>query len=96
MPDDVVWNYQCYAILLTDAAKTSRDDFMQAMLDSGIATRRGITLIHREPPYADRPGLRNLPNSEWAADHSVLLPMFPHMTAEDQEQVISAARRILS
>lgn len=94
--DDVVWNYQCYAILITEKAKVARDDFMQAMLDAGIATRRGITLIHREPPYAKSLGSRRLPQSDWAADHSVLLPMYPHMETEEQDQVIDAARRILA
>ena len=50
---------------------------MQAMLDAGISTRRGIMCSHREPAYADMPLRQPLPHSEQAQDHCILLPLYP-------------------
>jgi dTDP-4-amino-4,6-dideoxygalactose transaminase len=62
---------------------------MQAMLDRGVATRRGIMCAHREPPYFSASHLP-LPHSETAQDRSVLLPLFADMTDADQNRVIAA------
>ncbi len=89
VPDYAEPNYQSYAVQLTDDAPMSRDDFMQQLLDRGIATRRGIMLAHTELACADVAN-RPLPRSEAASRCSVLLPLFPQMTDGEQEQVISA------
>ena len=54
---------------------------MQALLDRGIATRRGVMNIHAEKPYegADAP----LPRSAAAQTETILLPFFTQMTDED-------------
>jgi dTDP-4-amino-4,6-dideoxygalactose transaminase len=69
---------------------------MQAMLDVGVSTRRGIMCSHREPAYRDRPVRYDLEHSEQAQDHAVLLPMYPDMTPEEQERVALALRRALA
>ena len=63
---------------------------MQAMLDAGIATRRGIMCAHREPAYAGAERRFPLPHSERAQDECILLPLFPLMTEDEQMQVVSA------
>jgi dTDP-4-amino-4,6-dideoxygalactose transaminase len=83
-------NYQSYAVTLTDDAPISRNELMQRLLDAGIATRRGIMLAHREPAYAELGRRFHLPHSEWASDHSVLLPLYPQMTFADQDRVVAA------
>jgi len=94
-PPDVYFNYQNYVITLTDEARMSRDDLMQYLLDRGIATRRGIMTIHREPAYAHMCAGMKLPVTEHAADHSMQLPLFPQMTDEEQDTVIRALRAAL-
>jgi dTDP-4-amino-4,6-dideoxygalactose transaminase len=91
VPDFAEHNYQSYAVQLADSAPLSRNDLMQYLLDRQIATRRGIMLAHREPPYA---GQRHadLARSEWASDHSLLLPLYPQMTEADVQRVVDALR----
>lgn len=88
VPDYAQTNFQSYAVQLTDDAPISRDDLMQEWLDRGIATRRGIMLSHREPAYRNLGVSLRLPNSERASDRSILLPLFPQMTDEEQNEVI--------
>ena len=63
---------------------------MQHMLDRGVATRRGIMCIHREPAYADLPRRHTLNVSEQAQSRMVLLPLFPQMTEAQQIEVVDA------
>jgi len=88
LPGEPNWarhNYQSYAIRLPRGA--DQRGVMQAMLDRGVATRRGIMCAHREPAYANRPPRFPLPHSEAAQDRCILLPIFPGMTAAQQDQV---------
>ena len=63
---------------------------MQRLLDQGIATRRGIMCSHREPCYSVEKQRHELPQSELAQDHAILLPMYTQMTEEDQVTVADA------
>jgi perosamine synthetase len=60
---------------------------MQYLLDHGVASRRGIMCAHREAPYqrTDRP--YQLPESERAQDRTIVLPLYPQMTDDDQDYV---------
>ncbi|MEX1232333.1 MAG: DegT/DnrJ/EryC1/StrS family aminotransferase [Planctomycetaceae bacterium] len=81
-------NYQSYAVQLNNSAPISRNDLMQKLLDAGISTRRGIMLSHREPQYAHQPLRQPLAHSEWASENSLLLPLYPSMTDDEQDFVI--------
>jgi dTDP-4-amino-4,6-dideoxygalactose transaminase len=63
---------------------------MQYLLDRGIATRRGIMCIHMEEAHADLPRRHALARSEWARDHSILLPLFAQMTEDMQARIVAA------
>ena len=89
-PEEPAWtrsNWQSFAVRLDVGIQQQR--VMQAMLDAGVSTRRGIMCAHREPAYADLPHGR-LPISEDMQDRCVLLPLYNGMTAEQQEQVVHA------
>lgn len=86
-------NYQSYAAQLTGDAPLGRDELMQRLLDCGVSTRRGVMLIHREPPYAGAVPPGHLPHSEHAGDRSILLPMFTAMTDQQQQSVIDSLQR---
>ncbi len=88
VPEECETNYQSYAVQLTESAPVSRNRLMQMLLDAGIASRRGIMLSHLEPPYADQPLRQPLNHSEWASENSLLLPLYPSMTIEEQDFVI--------
>ncbi len=88
VPEGLRPNYQSYAVRLREGAKLEREVVMQRLLDAGIATRTGIMLAHREPPY--REGNWSLPLSEDASDRSFLLPLFPQMSEAEVDTVIRA------
>ncbi len=103
LPEEPSWarsNWQSYCVRLPAGVDQVR--VMQAMLDRSIATRRGIMCSHREPVYRREPWrcrasacdrdcppatCARLRHSEEAQDHTLLLPLFHQMTAEDQRQV---------
>jgi perosamine synthetase len=103
-PHGVRSNWQSYCVYLPEGCDQRR--VMQAMLDAGVATRRGVMSAHREPAYrrgtwscgADQcdcqPGTcARLRNSERAQDHSIILPLFHEMTENDQDAVVAALRK---
>jgi dTDP-4-amino-4,6-dideoxygalactose transaminase len=87
-------NWQSYCVRLPDGA--DQRGVMQAMLDRGIATRRGIMCIHREASYADMPPRMPLRESELAQDRCILLPLFPQMTDAMQDEVVAGLRAALA
>ena len=108
-PDWAHSNWQSFCIRLTD--KYDRVQVMQEMLDVGIATRRGIMCIHREPAYQQekwscgiasggcncQPGsCDRLIESEQAQDRGILLPLFHQMTDADLDRVVRALKNLSS
>jgi dTDP-4-amino-4,6-dideoxygalactose transaminase len=93
IPQEPSWartNWQSYAVRLPDHC--DQRTVMQTMLDAGIATRRGIMCAHREACYADsRHAL--LPHSEAAQDRTIVLPLYPQMTLDEIEHVVSTLKR---
>jgi dTDP-4-amino-4,6-dideoxygalactose transaminase len=109
LPHEPVWarsNWQSYAVRL--ALDIDQQAFMQALLDQGISTRRGIMNAHREPAYPrgtwscgatcsscpDHACVR-LRHSEEAQDHTILLPLFPSLTDDEQDRVAGALTGLL-
>jgi dTDP-4-amino-4,6-dideoxygalactose transaminase len=77
---------------------------MQFMLDSGIATRRGIMCAHREAAYSEPGSWRcgvpgcdsiegscgHLAASEDAQASGIILPLYHQMTYADQDRIVAA------
>lgn len=82
-------NWQSYSVTLPE--RCDQRTVMQAMLDAGIATRRGIMCAHREDGY--RNGW-DLPNSEFAQDRRIILPLYSQMTDEEQIYVAETLKRV--
>lgn len=94
LPGEPAWartNWQSYCVRLP--AGCSQVEVMQAMLDDGIGTRRGIMCAHLEPAYADQALRAPLPHSEAAQQNCILLPLFPDMTQEQQRHVVLSLQR---
>jgi dTDP-4-amino-4,6-dideoxygalactose transaminase len=81
-------NWQSYCIRLP--AGVDQRHLMQSMLESNISTRRGIMCSHREVAYAKAALPHQLLQSELAQDECVLLPLYPQMTAQEQQRVVAA------
>ncbi|NJB69217.1 dTDP-4-amino-4,6-dideoxygalactose transaminase [Desulfobaculum xiamenense] len=90
-PRHARWNVMSYPVRLMPDAPVGRDEFMQRLLDRGVASRPGVMNAHAEPPY--RTGLR-LPHSEDARERVVLLPMFNGMSEADVETVAREVRGV--
>ncbi len=93
VPPHVRTNYQSYAVRVTPDFPLSRDELMQALLERGVSTRRGIMNAHQEKAYADQQAA-HLPCSEAARDQIVLLPMYSSMTRVEQQYVIDQLRNL--
>ena len=102
-PDWARTNWQSYCVRLTEGC--DQRTVMQALLDEGISTRRGVMCSHREPAYSEEPWscgdgpgacgcapgrCRRLAESERAQDESILLPLFHQLTEEDQDRVVES------
>ena len=83
-------NWQSFAIRLP--AHADQKAVMQAMLDAGIATRRGIMCSHREDGYKDGKHAP-LPHSEGCQDRTIVLPLYPQMTDADLELVTTTLKK---
>ncbi len=92
-PDWARSNWQSFAIRLPRSV--DQKSVMQHMLDCGVATRRGIMCAHLEPPYSQVARRHSLDLSEAGHRHTILLPLFPQMTGEDQQRVVMALRNAL-
>ena len=103
VPTEPAWarsNWQSYCVRLPDGV--DQRSVMQAMLDDGIATRRGVMCAHREPAYSAEPwrcecgagahaeACACLMRSERAQDGAIILPLYPQMTGLEQERVAAA------
>ncbi len=92
-PDWARSNWQSYCVRLPAGA--DQGTVMQAMLDRGVATRRGIMCSHREEACADLESRHCLIRSEAAQDHCILLPLYVQMTEVEQDRVIEALAEVL-
>lgn len=88
--------YQSYCIVLTDAAAVDQRATMRALKARGVTTRRGCMAIHQEPYFVRQFGRVSLPVSERLAARSITIPLYPTMTAEEQDRVIEAVRDVLA
>jgi len=90
-PHEPAWarsNWQSYCVRLPPGA--DQGSVMQAMLERGVSTRRGIMCAHRERPYAGSPHRHSLAESERAQDGCIILPLYPQMSDGEQERVLDA------
>lgn len=111
LPVEPEWarsNWQSFCVRLPEYA--DQRIVMQAMLDAGISTRRGIMCAHREPAYAKEPWscghgpgggacqpgtCVHLIESERAQDSSIVIPLYHQITEVEQDYVIQTLANIL-
>jgi dTDP-4-amino-4,6-dideoxygalactose transaminase len=102
-PEDNVHGYQSYACLFRpeeptleklDALSEKRNDLMAEMEDRGIATRQGTHAAALTSYYATKYGItrEQFPRSAIAERLSLALPLYPDMSDEEQELVLTELR----
>ncbi len=91
--------WQSYCVRVRPGAPVGRTEVMRSLLREGIATRRGVMAIHEEASYSGAgadigpsvPSLEPnaaLPHTEAATRETLMLPLFPDLTEEQQDRVI--------
>jgi dTDP-4-amino-4,6-dideoxygalactose transaminase len=107
LPMEPEWarsNWQSFCVRLPEGH--DQRVVMQSMLDAGIATRRGVMCMHREPSYPQESwrtasdsddGLdhASLGHSEQAQDHTIVLPLYSQMSEQQQDRVMSQLEEAL-
>lgn len=80
-----------YQIIVED-----RDAKQKALRSRGIGTAIHYPVIPLQPYYRERYGYRDgqFPGAEWHAAHTLSIPLFPTMTEEEQDRVISAVLEV--
>lgn len=101
-------NWQTYMVRLDDTF--DQREVMQALLNMGISTRRGIMNAHREPAYTveawqcagRRPACGCAPQtctalaeSETAQEQAIAIPLYVGMSDDDQQRVAEGLKRVL-
>jgi len=98
LPQEPPWarsNWQSYWVTLTPDCPRDRLAVMQALKAEQIHTVRGVMCAHREPAYQGTRLRFPLPVSEYLQDRSIILPLYPTMTEDDQDRVIGALLQVL-
>jgi dTDP-4-amino-4,6-dideoxygalactose transaminase len=90
--------YHQFTVRITDEAAISRDEFIAALTERGIGC--GIyypRVVFDYDSYRNHPRvvLADVPNATLAANEVVSLPVHPHLSASDLEQIVSAVRQVL-
>jgi perosamine synthetase len=85
-PEYAERTWQSYAVRLAPHAPIGRNELMRRLLHDGIATRRGVMAIHHEAAYAA--SIVDLPHTDAATRDSLMLPLFPGLTDEQQDYVV--------
>jgi perosamine synthetase len=80
--------YQSYCIRL--GAPKLREPLMADLADCGIASRRGVMAIHLEPYYRQLCPDVHLPVTEACTADTMLLPLFPGLTDDEQQLVVES------
>jgi len=88
VPAHVTPNWQSFQVRVRPAGLLGRNEVMEALHLSGIATRRGVMASHLELPYRML-GAR-LPHTELAALECMQLPMHAGMSEAEADRVIDA------
>lgn len=87
-------SYQSFWVRLDDADRRHRDQVLAALAQQGVSTRRGIMATHREPACTTlatgwkAPG--GLATTELLSDTSLILPLWHHLTDDDQDHIVEA------
>ncbi len=89
--------YHLYVIRLqTESLSLSHKAVFEALRDQGIGVNLHYIPVHTQPYYLNR-GFKvgDYPNAEAYYQEAISLPLFPTMTPEQQDTVISTLTRIL-
>lgn len=98
LPVDPAWgrtNYQSYCIKLREGGRARRDAILEGAMRRGIGAKRGVGAAHLEPAWRDHPHVA-LPETERWTHESLVLPLYHHMTDDEQAEVVAVLGALLA
>jgi dTDP-4-amino-4,6-dideoxygalactose transaminase len=89
--------WHLFVLRLSDAARVTRDEVVQALSEAGIGTSVHFVPLHRQPYWRERYGLRaqDYPVAEAAYQRMFSIPLFTAMSDGEQARVVAALRAIV-
>jgi perosamine synthetase len=89
-------NWQSFPAFVRATSPLDQQAILRFFLDRGISCRGGLTNAHEEPAYRGRQtwSAGPLPVSEHLRRHTLLLPLFHGMTADEEAHVIESLRAL--
>jgi dTDP-4-amino-4,6-dideoxygalactose transaminase len=94
--DDQVDDSSCYVMPVMLRDQNRRDEVRRRLRDDhGIQTSVFYPSVHEFTAYRERAAGVSLPHTERAARSEITLPLYPHMTEEEQGRVIEGVEEVL-
>jgi len=96
--DDLGHTYQSYVVRLADGNGARRNAMMEYLAAQDIQTRPGTHAVVRLGHYArlDPQAALRFPRALCAEDTTITLPIFPDMSAEQQDFVVASLKTALA
>ena len=96
-PAGDVHAWHLYVIRLKDEVEVGRNRFIELMAEKGIGCSVHFIPLHVHPYWRDRYNLKpnDYPNSLYAYERAVSLPLYTKMTNNDQARVVAAIKETL-
>lgn len=90
-------SWHLFVIRLTGDAPVGRNEFIEKMAQQNIGCSVHFIPLHIQPYWRDRYNFKpdDFPRAREAYEGAVSLPLYPRMTAAEQQRVIDAIRSIL-
>jgi len=96
-PNDASHAWHLYVVRVNPAALTiTRDQVIEELKERGIGTSVHFIPLHMHSLYQKKLGYRNgqFPRAEQHFENAISLPLFPSMTEDDINRVISVLREV--
>jgi len=97
--EDIRHSYHLFVIIVkTEELKTDRDTIMNEIQKEGVGIGIHFRAIHLHPYYRKTFGFKEgmFPNAEYASERVISLPLYPKMTEENIQRVISVVKVVIS
>lgn len=98
----ITWDAQCrpayhlYPVRIGTNVGLTRGEIMRVMREQGVGTQVHYIPVHRQPYYADRYGVADLPGADAYFDQILSLPIFVDMTPADVDRVVDVLGTVLT
>jgi dTDP-4-amino-4,6-dideoxygalactose transaminase/nucleoside-diphosphate-sugar epimerase len=91
--------YYAYIIALDiDKVRMSRDEFLDLLKEENVGCGVHFVALHLHKYYQETFGLtpEDLPNSTWASDRILSLPLYPLLTEIQIGEIVTAVKKIIT